>query len=176
MKRSYLYLLGVVGVILFYALVMGPAADRQAEMREEILMKKSTLAKYEGFLAKDAETADQLKKAETEFGSYAATLIGAENDAIGFSKLSSYIQSLVAKSEVEVVSMKQLSEKQHKYFVALPLQVNATANIKRLSDFLRAIGTGPYLVSIDAIEVSVVNTNLPDRLRIRVDLSGYRAL
>lgn len=176
MKRSYIFLLGVVVVILFYSLVMAPASDRHAEIREEILMKESTLAKYEGFLARDPDTGEELKAAQGNFGAYAVTLIEAENDAIGFSKLSSYIQTLVAKAEVEVVSMKQLSERQQRYVVALPVQVNATANIKQLSELLRGIGAGPYLVSIDALEVNVINTNLPEKLRIRVDLSGYRTL
>lgn len=176
MKRSYVFLLGIVAVILFYSLVMGPASDRQTEIREEIVMKESTLGKYKGFLARDPETEKELKAAEEEFRTSASMLIEAENDAIGFSKLSSYIQAMVAKSEVEVVSMKQLGEKQHRDFVALPLQVNATANIKELSELLRAVGAGQYLVSIDAIEVNVINTNLPEKLRVRIDLSGYRTL
>lgn len=176
MKRSYFLLLGVLGCVLFYTLVMLPAADRHTEVVEEYGMKMATLAKYQAFIAGAPALEEDIQAAEAGLEKYRLLLIDAQNDTIGFSKMNSYIQSLVTRSKVEVVSLKPLNAKKHKYYNGLPIQVNVTATVKQLREFLEFLSSGMYLVSIDALEASVINTSMPDKVRVKIELSGYRPL
>lgn len=174
-KRSYLILLSVLAGVLFYSLVMLPAADRHGEVIDEYGMKLSTLAKYKAFLDSAPAVEEDIEGAEKELEKFKPLLIGAQNDTIGFSKLNSYVQSLLSRSGVEVVSLKPLNVKKHKYYAGLPLQVNVTATVRQLRDLLQLFSSGMYLVSIDALEVTVINTSMPDKVRVKIELSGYRS-
>jgi Tfp pilus assembly protein PilO len=176
MRRSYPLLLAILAAVLFFSLVMLPAVDRHKEILDEIEVKSSTLARYRSFLEKAPEMEEEIKNADAELKKIGMMLIDAKSDAIGFSKLNSYAQGMMQRSGVEVISLKPLGEKRSKQYAAVPIEINATANVKQVRDFLQYLSTGEYLIRIDSLDVTVINTSMPDKLRMKVEISGYRPL
>lgn len=169
-------LLSVFVVILVYAVIVAPVTDRHTIIVEEVEMKSKTLGKYKLLLNTAAETRDGLKGVAGELDTYEGLLIDVENDAMGFARLNSYMQELINKSGVEVISIKPLNVVKYDLHVGLPIQVNATADTRQVITFLQSLSSGKYLVSIDNVNIRVVNTRKPDKLRIKIQISGYREI
>jgi len=176
MKRSYKILLSVLGVVLFYSLVILPVSDKRALVLEEYQSKSESLEKYRSFIQSGPEIEEELKKVDDTYSAYSPLLIDADNEALGFSKFNSYIQTIISKSGVEVVSIKPLSERKYKLYAGMPIQINATATIDQLSNFLNGFASGPHMVRVNTLDVNVLNVNRPDKVRLSIEVVGYRTI
>jgi len=176
MKGSYKILLSLLAVVLFYSLVILPVSDRRAIMIEEYQAKTASLQKYRSFIEKGPEIEDEAKNLDSSLARYKDVFIDADTEALGFSKFNSYMQTFISSSGIEVVSIKPLSERKYKKHAGLPLQINATATVSQLSDFLKAIATGKHMVRVNTLDVNVVNVNKPDKVRVRIEVAGYREI
>lgn len=176
MRRSLMILLGLLFIILVYAVIFVPVTDKHRAIVEELELKSRTLGKYKVFLDTAQETEADVQEVARELNIYNALLIDAENDAKGFARLNSYIQELINQTGMEVISIKPLNVVKYELYVGLPLQVNASADTRQIVRFLRGLDSGKYLVSIDNVNVRVINIKKPDKLRIKIELSGYREI
>jgi Tfp pilus assembly protein PilO len=174
MKRSLLILLIILAVVLVYSVVVIPVSDRHRDIVDELQLKSETLGKYREFLETATETKEALKNVEEKLQGFNTKLIDADSDAIGYSRLNSNVQNLIRQSGMEVISIKSLNVIKYKFYVGLPIQINATADVKQVKEFLQKISTGKYLISIDSLNIRVVNIRKPDKLRIKTQISGYR--
>jgi Tfp pilus assembly protein PilO len=173
-KRSLLILLIILAVVLVYTVIVIPVIDRHRDIVDELQLKSETLGKYRLFLETATETKEALKNVEEELKSFNSLLIDADSDAIGFSRLNSHVQNLIRKSGMEVISIKSLNVVKYKLYVGLPIQINATADVRQVKEFLQSMSSGKYLISIDLLNIRVVNIRKPDKLRVKIQISGYR--
>ena len=176
MRRSLVALLAVLGAVLVYTLVILPLADKQREIREELQIKAETLGKYRVFLDSAGEMAEESERVEGELGRFGGRLIDVENDAMGFARLNSHIQAIIRKSGMEVISIKPLNVVKYKLYVGMPVQINATADIKQVKDFMLGLSAGKYLIAVDNVDIRVMNVRKPDKLRMKIEVSGYRKI
>lgn len=176
MKKSYKVLLSILGVILFYSLVVIPVSDKREIVLEEYQSKADSLEKYRSFVESGPEIEEELKKSDEAFRKYEPLLISADSEALGFSKFNSYIQKTISRSGVEVVSIKPLSERKYKFYAGLPIQINATATIDQLSAFLNGFASGQLMVRVNTLDVNVMNVNKPDKVRLSIEVVGYRPI
>lgn len=176
MRKSLLFLLALLAFVLAYSLVILPLGDWHKEIMEEVQVKSKTLGKYKAFLDTAADTEEEIERIEKELKKFNAMLIDVKNDALGFARLNSYVQDEVRKSGLQVISIKPLNVLKYKLYVGMPLQINATADIKQMLGFLRRLSSAKYLITLDNMDVRVMNIRKPDKLRIKIQVSGYRAI
>ncbi|UCG78064.1 MAG: type 4a pilus biogenesis protein PilO [Nitrospirota bacterium] len=176
MRRPILILLILLGLSVIYSFVIEPVNEWNSQNLEELYVKTRTLSKLEQVLEASVDTEQQVTDAVSELDNLSSLLIDVENDALGFARLNSYIQDLMQSTGMEIVSLKPLNVVKYKLYAGLPLQINATADVKQINDFLQKLSSGKYLISVDTINIRVMNVRKPDKVRVKIEVSGYREI
>ncbi|GBE31859.1 general secretion pathway protein M [bacterium BMS3Bbin05] len=176
MRKPLIALLFILAAILLYSVVFTPLNEWHDGVVERLKVKSETLGRYRSFLSSASETEEKIKTVNAELKKNDISLIDSANDAIAVAKLNSYLQDVLERSGMEVISIKPYNVVKYKLFAGFPIQITATADIKQVRDFLQEISEGKYLVSVDTINIRVINFRKPDKLRVRVLVSGYRKI
>ncbi len=173
MSKRILYVILVFLMLIVYFNYIQPIPEKRQIIREEIYLKSKKLQKYQNLTKQKESIKRQIEKLELEKKKVEATFLPVSNETLGLVTIQQIVRDLSSKANLKIIALRPLDVIKSNYLVGLPVQVTAIGNIKSLTEFFKGISENPYLLSVDMLNIRVVNVQKPDKLRIKFTITGY---
>jgi Tfp pilus assembly protein PilO len=163
----------VVGAIVMlwglYALVDGPVAARQKDIRQEFLKEHSVLLDYERFMDSSIKAEDKLKELRKEVEELESHLIQEKDSSLASAWLQMKIQDLAESAGMDVTAIRPMQPKIFEDYRELYIHVEGRGNIIRVGNFLKALDSLKMFVGVEDIRIKQSNQ---DTLKFEAMVKG----
>jgi Tfp pilus assembly protein PilO len=173
MRKQYLIAGGVVILFVFFVLYLLPLKEKRHNVREELFIKEKTLKSYVELTGRREEVEKELEELDSLFGEKKKKFINAENDSLGMVMVQEIVRDYAEEASLKLLSVRSLDRVRFAFLMGMPIQLTATGDMKQVSEFLRLIDKSQYFISVDAMNIQVMNVKDPDALRVKMIFSGY---
>ncbi|RMG72573.1 MAG: hypothetical protein D6710_04610 [Nitrospirae bacterium] len=160
-------------LIALYVNYIRPIPEKRQEIREETFLKKKKLKKYRELTMQKEEIERELANIKARIEKMNDAFLPVKNETLGLVTIQQIVREGAQKANLRLVSLRPVDLMRGKYIVGLPVQVTAVGDIKAFTEFLKTIVESPYLLSLDMLNIRVINIQKPDNIRIKFTLTGY---
>ncbi len=173
MERRITILIAFLILVALEFFYLQPLQQKQPEIKEELFIKTRKLQKYIALTKRTEEIKKELSSTEQRLSEIQKGLISARSESIALVSIQEIIRKYADESSLQVTSMRPLDKIDYSYYVGLPVQITVTGNIKEITEFLKNVVNAPYILTIESINVRVINIRNPYNLRLRGSFVGY---
>jgi len=163
----------VVGTIIIlwglYALVDGPIAAKQKDIRQDFLKEHSILLDYERFIDPSINAEDELKGLKKELEELESHLIQEKDSSLASAWLQMKIQDLAESAGMDVTAIRPLQPKTFEDYSELYIHVEGRGNIIKVGNFLKAVDSLKMFVGVEDIRIKHSNQ---DNLKFEAMVRG----
>ncbi len=167
----------IIAVLLvaMYVNYIRPIPDKRQEIREEIFIKKKKLKKYLTLTKQKDEIAGELMNLKLRIEKMKDAFLPVKNETLGLVTIQQIVREIAEKTDLRIVSLRPVDIFTGNFLIGLPVQVTAIGDMKAITEFLKGVVKSPYLLSLDAMNIRVINIQKPDKIRIKFTITGYIA-
>ncbi len=165
----------VIAVLLvaIYVNYIKPIPEKRQEIREEIFIKKKKLKKYLTLTKQKDEIAGELMTLKLRIEKMKNSFLPVKNETLGLVTIQQIVREIAEKTDLRIVSLRPVDIITGNYLIGLPVQVMAIGDMKAVTEFLKGVIESPYLLSLDTLNIRVINLQKPDKIRIKFTITGY---
>lgn len=179
MKFSNKWIVWLLGGVFFLALIyifgIVPIIESTKKTKEEIILKRKALIKYDTYLQGRKMVEEELNLTLSKYEGIKKKLITAETPQLGAANLQEVVKRLAEKSGVGIRSFRILEPKERAFFKKISIQVdfNPTNSMLNLGQFLYDIEHYERELIISEMDLVVLNPRTPTNIQGSLVISGF---
>jgi Tfp pilus assembly protein PilO len=147
--------------------------QKRTEIRESIFVKSRKYKKYMEMTRSRDIIVKTLKKRKGLLKELETGLLPVEEENRAKVFMQELISNYVDDTMLTMTSLRPLERIEFKYYRGIPVQITVTGDMGRISEFLQKIINSKYLISIDLLNIRVINIRDPYKVRMRGHFTGY---
>lgn len=173
-KKFFWGIVGIVLCILIYTFVLLPLVHAKKRVEEEIILKKKTLFKYDGFLRNRKVIEEELARARSQYEGVQIKLMAGDTPQLGAANLQEVVKRVSDKNGVQIRSFRILEPKEGNVYRKISIQIdfNPISNMKGLAQFIYEIENGEKELMISEINLIVLNIRMPSSVQGSMVITG----
>ena len=165
----------VIGVaILIYFLGVLPLLESAEKTKEEILLKKRALLRYDEFLQNRKRIEEDLNRAVKQYEEIQRRLLPGETPQLGAATLQEIIKRLSEKNGISIRSFRILDSKETGLFrkVSIRIDFNPTNSMLSLGQFIYDIENHEKGFVVSEMDLIIFNPRMPSQIQGSLVVSG----
>lgn len=173
MKRGYIFIIlsGLaILIILNYTITL---EQKRTGIRDALFVKSKKYKRYKEIIRSRDVIVKSLKKRKALLKELETGLLPLEEGNRAKVFMQELISNYVDDTMLTMTSLRPLEIIEYKYYKGVPVQITVTGDMGRISGFLQRIINSKYLISIDLLNIRVINIRDPYKLRMRGHFTGY---
>lgn len=172
-KRLVGTALGIALFYLAYVYIAEPLYQKYDGILQEKAAEKEVLAKYQTILMKRNDYLQKIAQGEALKRQIDNGLIQAVNPEIASAQLQSIVKDFareldIAFDRITINPLKDLNG-----YSEVSIRIPFSCYIAELRDFMFKVESSDYLLFISDLDIRVLNTRNPEKLRVSMDVSGF---
>ena len=174
-QRRFLFAaMGIATVILVVFFGIVPLFEAKKEAEQEIIMKRSTLLKYEQFLRNRKTIEEELGQTVKLYEEAQRKLLSGETPQLGAANLQEIVKRLSEKNGIGIRSFRLLEPKEMNIYVRIPLHIdlNPVNSMLNLGQFMYDIEHHEKELMISEMDFLVFNPRMPNSIQGSMVISG----
>ncbi len=166
---------GVILAVILFGYFFGYQGYREYRIeKEQLILEKSSLLAQDQAKVKEKKSLERgLTRMKTRLAQVENSLFPGDSPNLAAAEMQKLINQIALDCNIELKTIKPLSEIDHKSFTGLPLQLNFRDNIEKVLDFLYEIETIETFLVISELTIRVINEKNPETVDVRLKLSGF---
>lgn len=168
-KFAIYALLIILTIIAFKNYYLEPKSEL---IRESIQASHASLQKYEQFIKGGQITEGEMKIILEEMKNIEARLLKEKSEFLASAKFQAEISDISEKAGLRITIMRPSNMEKLDNFMQLPIYFEGNGNIKQISDFLKYLESGKYIIKIDKLNINIINIQNPRELKFKIQVSG----
>ncbi|MDA8083486.1 MAG: GspMb/PilO family protein [Nitrospiraceae bacterium] len=171
MNRRYL-ILGLALAVTVAAFDRYFVVPRAAALEDSVAVAYRGLQKDERFVRGPAGTGKDITAATEDLRKLEGGLIPEKTEFLASVRLQDDVSGMAGKAGLRIATTRTLPAADLGGYLSIPIYYEGSGDIKRLSDFFRALESGPLLVRVDRLTIGVTNMQNPKELKFKMQVSG----
>ncbi|MBI5638900.1 MAG: type 4a pilus biogenesis protein PilO [Nitrospirae bacterium] len=172
MRKNRYALIGVILVAAIFAFEYYFLTPRSGLMREELEGKYFALTRDELSVKGAGGTEEEMKAVVEDMKKIEKRLIHEKSAFIASARLQGELSEMTEKSGLRVMTIRPLAEVKTGNYSSIPVYFEGNGTIKQVSDFLRHVESGRFLIKIDKLNINITNLQNPRDLKFKMQVSG----
>ena len=160
-------------LVALYVNYIKPIPEKRQEIREEIFIREKKLKKYRALTKQKDEIAGELMKLKLRLDRVKQELLPVKNETLGLVTVQQIVREIAGKTDIRIVALRPIDILRGNHLIGLPVQVTAIGDMKAVTEFLKGVVDSPYLLSLDSMNIRVINIQKPDKIRLKFTITGY---
>ena len=167
-------LIGIAISILIFFLGIQPAVEATRKAKDEIVLKKKVLLKYEEYLRNRKAVEEELDRATKQYEGIQQRLLPGDTPQLGAANLQETVKRLSEKDGIGIRSFRILEPKEIDSFrkVSLQIDFNPTNQMLSLGQFIHDIEHQEKDLMISEMDLLVPNMRMPNNIQGSMVISG----
>ena len=172
-KRFVTY--GGIIVILLIGYFFGYRgySDFTMTRRQAIEEDISRLSRYRAMARKKDALEKQVEYQKKRLSEVEDGLFTGDSPGLAAAEMQKLVNKIALDSDIELKTIKPLTEVEAVNFIELPLQINFRNSMEKVLDFLYEVETSETFLLISDLTIRVINEKDPETVDVRVKLSGF---
>jgi hypothetical protein len=165
----------VIGVgILIYFLGVLPLLESAERTKEEILLKKRALLRYDEFLQNRKSIEEDLNRAVKQYEGVQQRLLPGETPQLGAATLQEIVKRLSEKNGISIRSFRILDSKETGLFrkVSIHIDFNPTNSMLSLGQFIYDLENHEKGLVVSEMDLIIFNPRMPSQIQGSLVVSG----
>ncbi|OGP73771.1 MAG: hypothetical protein A2V86_01345 [Deltaproteobacteria bacterium RBG_16_49_23] len=173
-KRVLWASIGIVAAILIYVLGVLPLVEMVRKSKEEIVLKKRVLVKYEEFLQNRKTVEEELDRVSKQYEGIQQKLLPGETPQLGAAHLQEVVKKVLEKNGMAIRSFRILEPKEISGFrkISIHIDFNPTSKMSGLMQFIQDIEQNEKELMISEMDLLVPNPRAPNMIQGSLVVSG----
>jgi hypothetical protein len=173
-KKVLWGLVGITICLLLYVFGILPLVDATREAEEEILLKKTVLAKYDQYLQNRKVFEDDLGRTLKQYEGIQQKLLSGETPQLGAANLQEIVKRLSEKNGIAIRSFRILEPKEINSYKKISIQIdfNPINSMLSLGQFIYDIEHQEKELMISEMDLLVMNPRVPNNIQGNLVISG----
>lgn len=165
----------MIGVgILIYFLGVLPLLESAERTKEEILLKKRALLRYDEFLQNRKSIEEDLNRAVKQYEGVQQRLLPGETPQLGAATLQEIVKRLSEKNGISIRSFRILDSKETGLFrkVSIHIDFNPTNSMLSLGQFIYDLENHEKGLVVSEMDLIIFNPRMPSQIQGSLVVSG----
>lgn len=145
---------------------------RAVSMQEELVVAYAGLKKDENFVKSASAPGKDGAAFETEMKNLEKRLIPEKTEFLASVRLQDEVSAMSERAGLRLSTTRTLPAEKLGSYLTVPLYMEGNGNIRQLSDFLKYLETGTFLIKPDKLTVNITNMQNPKEVKFKVQVSG----
>jgi len=175
-RRTVIALLVLaVVLILAYQLAFLPLLESQRNVRQDLVLKKKLLARYEDYLRMGKDMDEDLTQKVQQVETIQANLLDGETPQINAANLQEILRKLSERNGIQIRSFRIGEPKEMTFYLKIPviIEILPTKSVAALTYFLYDIENYEKLLVISDLDVTAPNMRNPTEVQGSVTVAGF---
>lgn len=162
-------LLGVA--VLYFALVFPFVLNKQLSTKLE--EEEQRLNNYIRLISQKPERDAALERIKYKEAKYKSMLLETDKPPVVAARLQNTLKKMAEEEGVNIISEKQLAIEERGLFIEIPVQINLSCSITKLTNLIYAIEDYRKFLDISDLSIRVINIRKPTDVRADMTVSGF---
>jgi len=173
-KKLLWGLIGLATIILLLFFGVLPLVEAGKRMRDEIVMKRKVIQKYDEFLQNRKAIEEDLQRSQKHYEEIQQRLLPGETPQLGAATLQEIVKKLADKNGIGIRSFKIVEPKETFPYrkVSIQIEFNPVNNLLSLGQFFYDIEHHEKKLLISEMEVLVFNVRAPNNVQGNMVITG----
>jgi Tfp pilus assembly protein PilO len=175
-RRTVLVLLVLVVVlILAYQLAFVPLLESQRNVRQDLVLKKKLLTRYEDYLRTGKDMDEELNQKVQQLETIQVKLLDGETPQINAANLQEILRKLSERNGIQIRSFRIGEPKEMNFYLKIPvtIEVMPTKSVAALTYFLYDVENYEKLLVVSDLDVTAPNMRNPTEVQGSVTVVGF---
>lgn len=167
--------MGTVAVALFlvFTYVISPFWESEKDIRERTQQQEMLLQKYEKIISQRQEIAKNLAQVKRQQDQLTKRLLKGSTPPLAAAEVQKMLEQISKKHDLELKSVKVKDAEREGDFLAIPLEIRLTTDLKRTIQFLADLEKNEKYLIIPQLNISVKNQRDPQEIIVTIVVTGF---
>lgn len=173
-KRGMYILIGIAVLILIVTFLVFPLMEDVQKMREEVSVKKMTLAKYVQFLQNRKTVEEELDRTRRQYESLQQRLLLGETPQLASAYLQEIVRKALERNGMAIRGFRILEPKEGQFYqkISVHIDFNPVNSMLSLLQFIHDIEHHEKELMISEMDLLVPNPRMPSSIQGSFVISG----
>jgi hypothetical protein len=173
-KRVLWAFIGIAAAIMIYVFGILPLVEMVGKSKEEIVLKKRVLLKYEEFLQNRKAVEEELDRFSKQYEGIQQRLLPGETPQLGAAHLQEAVKKVLEKNGMTIRSFRILEPKETSGYrkISIHIDFNPTSKMSGLMQFIQDIEQNEKELMISEMDLLVPNPRMPNMIQGSMVVSG----
>lgn len=173
-KRIFWGFIVIAVSILIYAFGVQSVVETTKKAKEEIVLKRKVVSKYELYLHHRKTVEESLDRAVKQYEEIQERLLPGETPQLGAANLQEIVKRVSEKNGIGIRSFRILEPKEIESYrkVSVQIEFNPTNSMLSLGQFIHDIENQGKELMISEMDLLVANIRMPNNIQGSLVVSG----
>jgi len=173
-KRIFWGFIVIAVSILIYAFGVQSVVETTKKAKEEIVLKRKVVSKYESYLHHRKTVEEGLDRAVKQYEEIQERLLPGETPQLGAANLQEIVKRVSEKNGIGIRSFRILEPKEIESYrkVSVQIEFNPTNSMLSLGQFIHDIENQGKELMISEMDLLVANIRMPNNIQGSLVVSG----
>lgn len=173
-KRIFWGFIVIAISILIYAFGVQSVVEATKKTKEEIVLKRKVVSKYESYLHNRKTVEEGLDRTVKQYEEIQERLLPGETPQLGAANLQEIVKRVSEKNGIGIRSFRILEPKEIDSYrkVSVQIEFNPTNSMLNLGQFIHDIENQEKELMISEMDLLVVNIRMPNNIQGNLVVSG----